>query len=247
MSRSNPTLTNPARRQFQWSGSKGELTWYDKVTEQRQTVPLPFEFMVLDELAMITGYNAKDQNSFWSNEVRNISKDQLFVRTKRGPFEAGLYQTLTQTLKSGGKYTKSIYIAFNLDGKWDIGNIRVTGSALGEWIEFGKKYRVENGKVTMAKGDAKQTPMNLTYYPPAFTWDHSDQDDDQQALLLDKMLQVYLKQSLNVVRDEEGREAEYDGQAAPVQRGETAAAVPGDDVVIDDISDDPINLDDIPF
>lgn len=256
MSRSNPTLTNPAKRKFQWSGSKGELSWYDKETQQNRTVPLPFEFLVLDELAMITGYNAKDQDGFWSNEVRNISKDQLFVRTKRGPFEAGLYQHLTQTRALGGKYTKSIYIAFKLDGTWEIGNIKATGSSLSAWIEFSKKYIVENGKVTMERGEAQQTPMGQVYYPPKFTWDHSDQADDQQALYLDKMLQIFLEQALNIARDEEGREVAETGYATPEQKtdyesrrttGAAGAISDKGDVVIDDLGDEPINLDDIPF
>lgn len=262
MSRSNPTNTNPATRFFQWSGSKGMLLWYDKSQEKNIEQKLPFEFLVLDELSTITGYNKQMEAGFWSNEVRNTTKDEMFVRTKQGPFEAGLYANLTQTRSKGGKYAKSIYIAYKEGGEWVIANIKASGSCLSAWIDFSNNHATETGKITMSRGEAADAPTGQ-YFPPVFTWGKASPEEDSAAKELDRQLQTYLNQYMAVRRDEEGREIETDVPAAaplatPEQtadferRKQEAAGKPVptqqvDDVIIEDIGDEPINLDDIPF
>lgn len=268
MSRSNPTLTNPAAHFFEWKGGAGKLQWYNKEAEKNVEVRLPFEFLVLDELATITGYNKRDESGFWSNEVRNIKRDTLYVKTRRGPFEAALYENLTQTLKGGGKYAKSIYIAHKGEGgKYMIGNIKAHGSALSAWIEFSKKHAVETGKVIMKRGEVQQTPKGDDYYPPVFEWAQTEEAENQEAVRLDKELQIYLSQYLAAPKGDEDLDAAENlddvGKATPEQvadfenrrqnAGHGRSARADDlppakpDVVIEDIGDEPINLDDIPF
>lgn len=266
MSRSNPTLTNPAQHFFEWKGGAGKLQWYNKEAEKNVEVRLPFEFLVLDELATITGYNKRDESGFWSNEVRNIKKDTLYVKTRRGPFEAELYENLTQSLKSGGKYAKSIYIAHKGEGgQYMIGNLKAHGSALSAWIEFSQKHAVETGKVVMKRGEVQHTPKGDDYYPPVFEWAQTEEAENEEAIRLDKELQIYLSQYLAAPKDgeDESTPENYDdlGKATPEQQADyenrrkaasrsRSSAEPEpkkDDIVREDIGDEPVNLDDIPF
>lgn len=263
MSLSNPTLTNPAQHFFQWSGSLGQLTWYDKENKKNVQVKLPFSFIVLDQLATITGYSKSDESGFWSNEVRNIKKDELFVRTKKGPFEAGYYDNLTQTMKRGGKYAKSIYIAHKIGEEWVIGNIKAHGSALSAWIEFTKIHNAEKGKISMAKGEAQDAPTGR-FYPPAFTFEKWSDEEYQTAVKLDRELQIYLSQYLSTPKvDDDGysmgeptdtpgatKEQLQDFEQRRekgLQPAKRAEPVLNDPFVDEEISDEPINLDDIPF
>lgn len=229
MSRSNPIPTNPAKRYFKWSGSKGKLMYYDKEKQQEVEVKLPFTFLVLDQLATITGFNEQDKSSYWSNEVRSIAKEELVVRTSNGTKQSGLYKDLADVRSKGAKYAKSVYLAFEDNGEYVIGNLKAAGAALTSWIEFSNKVVVTNGKVSLT-GSEEAKKGATTYFTPTFLWSSSDTDQDEIANDLDKELQVYLSQYLAAAHfNRTGEE-------------ETVA-----DNVITDIGDDPINLDDIPF
>jgi hypothetical protein len=263
VSLSNPTLTNPAEHFFEWAGSKGILQWYDKENKKNVLVKLPFEFIVLDQLSTITGYNKQAESGFWSNEVRNTKKDELYVRTKQGPFEAGLYEDLTQTMKRGGKFCKSIYLAHKgPGGTWIIGCFKASGSALSAWIEFTKRYNVGEGKIIMTKGEQQDAPTG-PFSPPEFKWEKWDNTEYEVAVELDKELQIYLSQYLSAPKvddDAHGideppkatneQQADFDNRRAGLSKSAADDGDPGPekpDVVIEDIGDEPINLDDIPF
>jgi hypothetical protein len=195
MSRSNPQPTNPAKRFFKWSGSKGTLGYYDKEQQKEVEVKLPFTFLVLDELATISGFCEQDTSNYWSNEVRNVSREQLTVKTSHGTKQSGLYKDLTDVRSKGAKYAKSIYIAYKEQGVFVIGNLKASGAALTAWIEFGNKHVVSMGKVTLT-GSEEAKKGATTYYIPTFSWDHADTDEDEIAKELDKELQMYLSQYL---------------------------------------------------
>jgi hypothetical protein len=237
MSRSQPTLTNPARRFFKWSGSTGKVVYYDKEKKEEIVVKLPFTFLVLDQLATITGFAEQDSSSYWSNEVRNIGKDELNIRTSKGTKYVGLYkssQGLPQ-VPQGARYAKSIYIAYEEDGELHLGNFKAVGAALTAWIEFGNSYVVMNGKVAIT-GSEEAKKGATKYFVPVFAWDHSTSEEDEKAVSLDKELQVYLSQYLDAATHDR-EHVETDDQ------GHTIDALP-----VRDINDDePINLDDIPF
>lgn len=261
MSRSNPTLTNPAQHFFQWGGSKGKLSWWNKEEQKEVDVRLPFTFMVLDELSTITGYSKQDESGFWSNEVRSTKRDTLYVKTKKGPFEAELYENLTQTMKRGGKYAKSIYVAHKIGDAYVIGNFKASGSALSAWIEFSKKHKVQNGTITMSKGEKQESPVG-DFYPPVFEYRASTPEEDEKAVELDKQLQIYLSQYLaaqaQTASEEDGVDpaiglatpeevADYNERKARAKAATTGDISDGGDVVIEDIGDEPINPDDVPF
>lgn len=267
MSFSNPELTNPAQHFFEWKGGEGKLQFYDKEKKVNVTVPTPFEFIPIDQLATITGYSKTAKSSYYSNEVRNTVKDVLNVKLKGQTVFTGLYkndQGIPQVPQGAG-FTASIYLVHkNKAGEYIIGCFKASGSAVSAWIEFNKNKIIGNGKVVMTKG-AKETSPVGDFYPPAFKYEHLTDEDYKAATDADKELQVYLNQYLarNAAEDAQppiehdptvperwsgkptttpAQEDEDDQEA--LERGKRA-----DDVVINDIPDDTesINLDEIPF
>lgn len=227
MSRSNPESKNPAVRFLSWSGSKGELVYYDKDKEERVAVKLPFTFLVLDQLHTITGFHEQDNSSYWANEVRDVQKDELTVKTSGGTKQAGRYKDLTDVRSKGAKYAKSIYIGFEQDGKLVIGNFKASGSALTAWIEFCRKVDVYKYAVKLT-GKAEAEKGSTKYFTPVFEGIKISDEKNAEAVELDKQLQAYLSQYL-VTRPVEDNHA-------PVAEDEGA-----------DDDSGPINVDDIPF
>jgi hypothetical protein len=263
MSLSSPTLQNPAQHYFEWKGGKGELQFYDKEKGQSITVPTPFSFIVLDQLHTITGYDKQAESGFWANEVRDIRRDDLTVRTKRGVQYVGPYkseQGIVQMPK-GASYTKSVYVAHkNKAGELIMGNIKFSGSSLSAWIEFTKTTNVTTGRIVMAKG-AKQTSSVGDFYPPTFKWEKWDDDEYQAAIKLDQALQDYLSQSLSAPKYNDNAEPipEELGKATEEQvlefeklKADKLADKREDEAIKETVTkgfddDEPINLDDIPF
>ena len=82
MSRSNPSVNapNPAARWYEWNGETGTVRYYDKEAKKNIDVPLPFTFLLLDELACVKGWHDPSQSGIYSNEVRDTTKDKLLVK-----------------------------------------------------------------------------------------------------------------------------------------------------------------------
>lgn len=212
MSRSQPSLQNPAHRFFEYKAGEGTLQYYDKEKQERVEVKLPFTFLVLDQLNTITGYSRPDKASYYSNEVRNSAKEEFVIKLKGGHVVTTLYKNehgVVQVPKAA-KYTKSVYVAYQEDGEWVIGNIKLAGSAMTAWIEFNQKYKVEQGKVVMSKG-AKVDGEQGEYFPPAFEYKEATPEEDSIAITLDKALQIYLSQYLAAPKNEDnGMDNEVD-------------------------------------
>lgn len=265
MSRSQPTLQNPAKHFFEWKGGTGTLEFYDKEQEKRINVPLPFSFLPLDQLATITGYNSQVKGGYYSNEVRNTAKEPFVIKLKGGVVSTGLYkndQGVAQIPKGAG-YAKSIYLAHKTKtGEYIIGNFKAAGSALGAWIEFNNKFKPETGKVTISRGEVQQSPVG-EFYPPVFKFEASTPEEDAEAVRLDRELQIYLSQYLSApkIDDEHHDDTELshddDGKATPEQvarfeqlKAEKLADKQEDREIqerVREVFDEPINLDDIPF
>lgn len=265
MSLSRPQLTNPSEHFFEWKGQEGALSFYDKEKQERIKVPLPFSFIVLDQLHTVTGYDKMAKSGFWSNEIRNIRTDDLTVRTKSGVKYVGPYkneQGIAQMPK-GANYTKSVYIAHpTKSGEWIMGNIKMAGSALTAWIEFTKNHAPDAGKITMTRGEKQSSPVG-DFYPPAFSFGKWTEEEYNTAIELDKQLQVYLNQYLTAPKYDDNAEpisedAFEDTKATPEQIADFEAkkAKLADkyedeeikDLVTTDFDDsEPINLDEIPF
>lgn len=216
MSRSNPSLTNPAQHFLQWSGSRGDLTWWNKDKQENVQVKIPFEFIVLDELATISGYSDQDTSGFWSNEVRNITRDELNVRTKRGTKHIGLYKDIKGgAATTGAKYAKSIYLVHKIGDEWVMGNLKASGAALTAWIELGNHHVIQSGKITLT-GSEEASKGATKYHIPTFEWNSTTDEEEAIAVEKDRELQVYLNQYLaqSVVTAEQ--DAEINGEPTVV-------------------------------
>lgn len=192
MSRSNNTTsTNPSTRWFEWSGSTGQLKYWDKDKNENVFVDLPFTFLVLDQLSTITGWSDDAQSGIWSNEVRDLRIDDFTVRTKAGILAKGAYSTIKGL--NGARYTKSIYIAYYDDKKkLQIGNLKATGACLSAWIEFCRGKDVYKGAVVLS-GAEKAKKGATTYFTPVFeVKDKVSEETDAAAKELDVTLQAYL-------------------------------------------------------
>lgn len=195
MSRSNnEQLVNPAKRFFEWSGSEGKIKWYDKETKENVYIDLPFTFLVLDTLVTITGYSDADQSGYWSNEIRSTQKDELTVRTKHGIAKRGLYSEVKDLV--GAKYTQSVYIAYRGENGLEIGNLKLSGSAIGPWIEFRKGRDIYSGAVAVT-GKTQEKKGANKYFAPVFEAKTTSEETNARANELDQELQAYLIPYLN--------------------------------------------------
>ena len=207
MSRSNNTeFPNPAKRFYTWDGENGGFKYFDKnrgEKGERVSVPLPFRFLVLDTLSTIKGFNDADQSGYWSNEIRDIKKDILTVRTKTGIVSKGLYeQVITDRNCTGAKFCQSVYCAIKADdGTLEICNIQMTGAALSAWIDFRKKNKVYEGAVEVSEMNEGKKGKTK-YQIPVFKKIEVTPDTDEVAKGLDKELQAYLIQYFIKTREE---------------------------------------------
>lgn len=233
MSRSNNIdLPNPASRFYQWNGSKGGFTYWDREKESRIEVPLPFGFMVLDCLSTIKGWSDADQSGFWANEVRDISKDALTVRTKKNRY-TGTYRAIKANPNcAGAKYCQSVYIADRQGDELVIANIQLMGAALSSWIEFRKKHKnVYEGaiRITSMKEGKKGA---VTFQQPIFEAITASDASNAQAVELDRELQNYL------------------GIYIKRKKDESAEIIPGEEYTDEyepPIQDESAPVDDLPF
>lgn len=230
MSLSQDRPTNPAQRFLKVKS--GAVSYYDKENQENVNVPTPLEFVVLDQLATIKGWSDQDESGFWSNEVRSVGRDVLTVRTSKGQKAQGVWKDIKgESSIAGAKYHSSIYIATKGRDGLEINNLSLTGAALNAWIEFTQKNRVNTNKVVLSGwSDAKKG--SVSYKVPVFEAVPLDDATKDEAIKLDQQLQAYLNEYFNYTPDD-GHDEE--SPKAPK------------DVVVDDIDDQPINLDDIPF
>lgn len=211
--------------------SSGEVHYYDKDQGENIKVPVPLEFVVLDQLGAIKGWSDADNSGIWSNEVKSSGKEPFTVRTKAGTKATGLWKDIkNEPAVSGAKFNASVYIAHKSGDGLVISNIAFSGAALNAWIEFIQANKgVMKGKnkvVLSGFSDAKKGAVN--YKVPVFETAPISPEEVEIATDLDKELQTYLGEYFGYTPEED----------APVKR---------EDVVLEDIDDKPIDLSEIPF
>ena len=231
MSRSNPTIANPAVKFFNWAGADGELVYWDKEQEKRISQKLPFEFMVLDQLATIAGFSDEDQSGFWSNEVRNTKSDELTVKTGKGTRFTGLYADLASERDcKGAKYAKSVYIAFKDGNELVIGNIKVYGAALTAWIDFTKKTDVYKCAVVLKGKSDVQTKGKTEYYLPVLEKKEVSADTNEHAVELDRELQTYLRAYFSIRNVDEETAKHSLSDEPPIESYDEGEPIPEEDL-----------------
>ena len=231
MSLSEPTATiSPVKRFLRVKS--GSVNYYDKEAKDNVDVEVPLSFVVLDQLATIKGWSDNDQSGYWSNEVKRVGEEELTIRTSKGVKKTGIWKEIkNEPAVSGAKFNSSVYIAVEGDNGLELQNISFSGAALNAWIEFVN----ENSGVTSGKNkvvisgfdDAKKGAVK--YQTPHFEIDEISADELEEATELDKELQAYIR-----------------GRGKGGDRDEPRQSA-SKDVVLDDISDEPIDLSEIPF
>jgi len=197
MSRSNPHVNapNPAVRWFEWNGEKGVVRHYDKTAKENVDVPLPFKFLLLDELASVRGWHDASESGIYSNEVRDTRTEMMVVKSFKGGLLAdGLYKDIKDRVNTlGGQYVANCYIAFKDETGLSIGSLRFKGAALGAWMEFRKANRAALfSKAIDITGFTEGKKGRIVFRTPTFATREVSDDTNDIAQELDKELQAWL-------------------------------------------------------
>lgn len=202
----NTPQSNPATKFFDWKSNDKCFSYYDKEKQENVLVPLPFKFLVLDELHAIKGWNDATSSGIFSNEVKFISKETMTVKPFKGnEIAKGLYKDIKdKVVSAGGYYVKSIYVMLE-DGT--LANIQLKGSAVQKWGEFTQKTRnrlpdewvIVSKSVEGRKGAVK-------FHTPEFAFERSISDSesdlaDEAFNTLETYLKAYLVKAEPVVEE----------------------------------------------
>lgn len=186
--------SNPATKFFDWKSNDKCFEFYNKETQLKEQVKLPFRFLVLDELHSVKGWNDATSSGIYSNEVKFISKEVMTVKPFKGnEIAKGFYKDIKEKIVSaGGHYVKSIYIMLE-DGT--LANLQLKGSAVQEWGAFTQKTRSrlpdEWIEVKSTK-DGKKGAVKFSI--PEFTFLRSlSESEAEQADECFNTLEAYLK------------------------------------------------------
>jgi hypothetical protein len=190
----NQPQSNPATKFFDWKSSDKCFSYYDKEEQKNIQVPLPFKFLVLDELHAIKGWNDATSSGIFSNEVKFISKEVMTVKPFKGnEIAKGLYKDIKEKVQSaGGHYVKSIYIMLE-DGT--LANLQLKGSAVQEWGLFTQKTRQRLPDEWIVVDSAKDGKKGAVKFSmPEFKFERSlSESESEQADECFNTLELYLK------------------------------------------------------
>lgn len=231
MSRSQPndTVQNPATRWITWSGSRGELEYYDKTTEKKISLGDKFSFLLLDSLASVRGWHDPSESGIYSNEVRDTRSERLLVKAFKGGILAeGFYTDIKERIvAAGGSYNANLYIAYRQDGELKLGALILKGAALMSWMEFSKanKKALNEGAIQI-NGSEDGKKGSVKFKTPKFFALTATEETNAAAIKLDQeILQPYLKAYLAKNKVEQVKDEDDDfTQARDKQVDEWAAA-----------------------
>lgn len=197
---------NPATKFFSWKSNDKCFSFYDKESKENVLVPLPFKFLVLDEMHTISGWNDATSSGIYSNEVKFISKEVMTVKPFKGnEIAKGLYKDIKEKVKSaGGHYVKSIYVMLE-DGS--LANLQLKGSAVQKWGEFTQKTRnrLPDEWVVVSKAiEGKKGAVK--FFTPEFKFERSISDSeadlaDEVFNILEAYMKTYLAKAEPIVED----------------------------------------------
>ncbi len=189
--------SNPSTKFIEWKSNDKCFNYYDKDAQKNVEIPLPFKFLVLDELHCIKGWNDASSSNIYSNEVKFISKEVMTVKPFKGnEIAKGYYKDIKEkVVAAGGHYTKSIYIMLE-DGS--LANISLKGSGVQKWGDFTQKTRnrLADEWVTVTKAeDGKKGAVKFS--TPSFSFANSISDEeanmaDEAFNILESYLKTYL-------------------------------------------------------
>lgn len=253
MSRSNrhESAPNPSQRWFEWNGADGRVRWYDKDAKKEVEIHVvpphkPFKFLVLDELACVSGYYEQSKARVFSNEVRDTRQGVLVVKTKKdGVLIEGPYRDIKDRLaRYGAGFTSNLYIAFKGDdGNLQIGSLKLRGAAVGQWMDFRRANRAAiYEKAVAINGFLEEKKGRVTFRKPTFAVSDTTADTDKVAIELDAQMQKWITAYLSrTTRDQVDTTAAQNATHTGEPEAEFDAPPPDYDTA------PPITDDDIPF
>lgn len=235
MSRSNPHVNapNPAVRWFEWNGEHGKVRYYDRDAKQNVDVPLPFKFLLLDELASVRGWHDASDSGIYSNEVKDTRTDVLLVKSfKGGTLVEGLYKDIKDRANAlGGHFVACCYIAFKCGDALAIGSLRFKGAALGSWMEFRKAHRGDLYKKAIdITGYTEGQKGRVVYRMPTFGMRDVSEASNAQAVALDQEFQEWLESYLSRRTNDQAEPTATDDSNEPEREYQASASL--DDVDI---------------
>lgn len=200
MSRSNPsdaTQKNPTRKFLKWDSGNSQWKYWDKEKEEELTLDPKTPFIVLDQLATVTGYVKNKKSGLWSNEVRNSNKSDLRVQDKDGEVFTGIWSAVKEKV-SDAKFAASVYAVAKINGAYELVNFQLKGCSLGPWFDFVKELggpqELEGDLVINISSAKPGKTGSVTYNSPVYNVVTRDLTDAarQEATDADKTLQTYL-------------------------------------------------------
>lgn len=192
MSLSEPKISNPCKKFIEFSGSKGIFQYWDKETKSNIEVKFPIQFIVLDELSTIKGYSYATQSGIFSNEVHNLNKEDLHVRTFKGnQSRSGKYADIKADIAAmGGKFHKSIYVGIVNGDDIELANFQLKGAAMKAWID----KEVNATMVSVVVEDCKPGKNGkVAYKIPNWKGKEVSRALMDKACAMDKELQAFFK------------------------------------------------------
>jgi hypothetical protein len=200
--------SNPATKFIEWKSNDKCFNYYDKEAQKNVEIPLPFKFLVLDELHCIKGWNDASSSNIYSNEVKFISKEVMTVKPFKGnEIAKGYYKDIKEkVVAAGGHYTKSIYVMLE-DGS--LANISLKGSGVQKWGDFTQKTRnrlADEWVIVASAEDGKKGAVKFS--TPSFSFANSISDEeanmaDEAFNILESYLKTYLAKAEPAIVEEE--------------------------------------------
>lgn len=210
MSRSQPANNNPnpCERWFEWDGALGVVRYYDKDAKKNIEVGKEFTFILLDELAVIKGWNDASDSGITSNEIRDSRAEPLVVKSyKGGVIASGFYNAIKDRVAAaGGNFTTNLYIAFMGADGLKLGSLQLKGAALHAWVDFVKANRkAVYEKSVQIKGSKSGKKGKVIFETPVLTIREISEKTNTAATVLDAELQEYLKGYFKRTRSDQAK------------------------------------------
>lgn len=213
MSLSKPRgAKSPVKKYYEWKSAKKCFQYWSKELNENVEVSLPLSFIVLDEKSTIKGYNDETNSGIFSNEVSNISRETLLVRTFKGNKSIkGKYKDIKAKIKDlGGRFAKAVYAY--IPETDEMVCIIFVGASMSAWIDHTINVSQDIISVSSYK-DAKKGATKYTI--PVFTRDDSVSTVDKgdyfdKAIVKDLELQEYFEAKLKDVGEVNEMVAEAD-------------------------------------
>ena len=196
--------SNPATKFIDWKSNDKNFSFYDKELKENVAIPLPFKFLVLDEMHTVKGWNDATSSAIYSNEVKFISKEVMTVKPFKGnEIAKGIYKDIKEKIvAAGAHYVKSVYVMLE-DGT--LANVQLKGSAVQAWGEFTQKTKSRLSEEWVQVATAKEGKKGaVKFNVPEFTFSKSISDleseqADEAFNTLEAYLKTYLTKSVNEI------------------------------------------------